>query len=215
MKKWLLQWGPDHFDASHRDWLTHWTFYDQAHADKPQPDDVAVVWQSGSDGGVVAIARFTDRPAYEIEIKPDSGWAPEYVGTMRWVRDLVGGQKLERVPRSVLMDDPRVCGSVDQEDAWRGQPVPGKRRRMVGAVRSDCPRIFKSITRSKRCLGAAYVFRIASETPTQFQDDIKAVMLLPAVMLVRGTGIKPVADCYLRTRKLRQCAPHPIPNGAG
>jgi hypothetical protein len=34
-------------------------------------------------------------------------------------------------------------------------------------------------------------------------------------MLVRDTGIEPVADCYLRTRKLRRCAPHPIPNGAG
>ena len=24
-----------------------------------------------------------------------------------------------------------------------------------------------------------------------------------------------MADCYLRTRKRRRCAPHPIPNGAG
>ncbi|HUO39099.1 MAG TPA: hypothetical protein VMU34_15255 [Mycobacterium sp.] len=125
MRKWLLEWGPGHFDASHPDWLTHWTFYDQAHADKPQPDDVAVVWQSGPDGGVVAIARFTDRPAYEAEVKPDSGFAPEYVGTIRWQRDLVGGRKLERpVPRSVLMDDPRFAGALIKKMPGGANPFP-------------------------------------------------------------------------------------------
>jgi hypothetical protein len=34
-------------------------------------------------------------------------------------------------------------------------------------------------------------------------------------MLVRDTGIEPVADCYLRTRKLRRWPPHPVRNGAG
>jgi hypothetical protein len=32
-----------------------------------------------------------------------------------------------------------------------------------------------------------------------------------AITVVRDTGIKPVADRYLRTRKRRRCAPHPIP----
>jgi hypothetical protein len=125
MKTWLLQWRPDVFDASHPDWLTHWTFWNQAHADKPQPDDVAVVWQSGSDGGVVAIARFTDRPAYEIEVKPDSGFSVEHVGTIRWARDLVGGRKLKRpVPRSVLMDNPRFAGALIKNMPGGANPFP-------------------------------------------------------------------------------------------
>jgi hypothetical protein len=125
MKKWLLQYSPDKFDCNHPAFLSHWSFMDQAHAEKLSPGDLVAIWASGPDSGVRAVAKVADAEPYQTTIEPGSGWAPEFIGQRKWVRRLEAPRLVERpVRRAVLRDDPRFAGSLILRMPGGANPFP-------------------------------------------------------------------------------------------
>jgi EVE domain len=125
MKKWLLQSNPAKFDFNHPTFLSYWSFMDQAHAEMLSPGDIVVIWASGPNSGIRAVAKVADAEPYQTTSEPGSGWAPEFIGQRKWVRRLEAQHVLERpVPRAILKDDPRFAGSLILRMPGGANPFP-------------------------------------------------------------------------------------------
>jgi hypothetical protein len=114
MNKWIVTCSPAEFNPSHPGFLTRWSFDKQWMAEKLAPGDVVFVLRTLPEARVAAVATVADRDPYPVTVMADDGWAPDSpkIGTIRWVRDLVGGRLLERpVPRDTLAADERFAGS--------------------------------------------------------------------------------------------------------
>jgi hypothetical protein len=109
----ILRHNPHTFDRNHPDFLTEWSFWCQACADRLSPGDPVAVYSGGPAFELCAVAKVADAGVYEVIIEPDSGFSADEFGKHKWVRKLEGGRLLEHpVPLSVLKADPRIAKSL-------------------------------------------------------------------------------------------------------